>query len=127
MPFFCMTANDKLLGYWDTVSDRLFKIRHCMNIEGVERALPLFQPPIDPGLLVRAAAAGVDIASVIGDLSAPRPHYRFNTMLQKATELCGDVKALGAALLSALERKMWRRWPCCIPAMKWSCSRRSGT
>ena len=105
MPFFCITANDKLLGYWDTVADRLFKIRHCMNIEGVERALPLFQPPIDPGLLVRAAAAGVDLASVLSDLNAAVPHYRFNVMLQKATELCNDVKALGAALLSALEKK----------------------
>jgi hypothetical protein len=105
MPFFCITPNDQLLGYWDTIADRLFKIRHCMNIEGVERTLPLFQPPIDPALLVRAAAAGVDIASVLADLTAPRPHYRFGVMMQKATELCGDVKALGAALLAALEKK----------------------
>jgi len=26
---------------------RLYKIRHCMNIEGVVRQLPLFDPPID--------------------------------------------------------------------------------
>ena len=105
MPFFCITANDKLLGYWDTVADRLFKIRHCMNIEGVERSLPIFEPPIDPALLVRAAAAGVDIASVLNDINAAVPHYRFNVMLQKANELCNDVKSLGAALLSALEKK----------------------
>ena len=36
--YFCIPRNDKLLGYWDTVADRLFKIRHCLNIEGVERA-----------------------------------------------------------------------------------------
>ncbi len=105
MPFFCITANDKLLGYWDTVADRLFKIRHCMNIEGVERSLPIFEPPIDPALLVRAVAAGVDIASALNDINAAVPHYRFNVMLQKATELCNDVKSLGAALLSALEKK----------------------
>ncbi len=105
MPFFCLSPNDQLLGYWDTIADRLFKIRHCMNIEGVERALPLFQPPIDPALLVRAAAAGVDIASVLAELTAPRPHYRFSVMLQKATELCNDVKSLGASLLAALEKK----------------------
>jgi hypothetical protein len=34
------------------VADRLFKIRHCMNIEGVVRPLALFDPPIDPGMLV---------------------------------------------------------------------------
>ena len=52
--YFCIPANDKLLRYWDTVSDRLFKLRHCMNIEGMVRQLPLFEPPIDPALLVRA-------------------------------------------------------------------------
>ena len=59
--YFCVPENDKLLGYWDTVGDRLFKIRHCMNIEGQVRQLPLFEPPIDPALLVRARAAGLSI------------------------------------------------------------------
>lgn len=103
--FFCIPRNDKLLSYWDTVADRLFKIRHCMNIEGVVRQLSLFEPPIDPGMLVRATAAGVDIGSALGDLNAPLPHYRFQVMLQKAVEFCADVKALGAALLSALEKR----------------------
>jgi hypothetical protein len=103
--YFCVSKNDNLLGYWDTVADRLFKIRHCMNIEGVVRELPLFEPPIDPALLVRAAAAGIDISSVLNDLNAALPHYRLGTMLQKAVELCNDVKALGAALLSALEKR----------------------
>jgi hypothetical protein len=33
--YFCIPKNEKLLGYWDTVEDRLFKIRNCMNIEGM--------------------------------------------------------------------------------------------
>lgn len=103
--FFCIPRNDKLLSYWDTVADRLFKIRYCMTIEGVVRQLPLFQPPIEPGLLVRAAAAGVDIASALNDLYAPLPYYRFQVMLQRAVELCADVRNLGAALLSALEKR----------------------
>ncbi|MEG3838650.1 hypothetical protein [Microcoleus sp. herbarium14] len=103
--YFCIPQNDKLMGYWDTVEDRLFKIRHCMNIEGVERQLPLFEPPIDPALLVQAAAKGVDLGSVLSDLSAPLPHYRFSYMLQKALEVCADLKSLGAALLSALEKR----------------------
>jgi hypothetical protein len=103
--YFCIPKNDKLLSYWDTVADRLFKIRNCMNIEGVVRELPLFEPPIDPALLVKAAAAGIDIGSALNDLNAPLPHYRFQVVLQKAVELCADVKALGAALLSALEKK----------------------
>jgi hypothetical protein len=54
--------NDKLLSYWDTVADRLFKIRNSLNIQGIFRRLALFEPPIDPALLARAAAAGLDIA-----------------------------------------------------------------
>jgi hypothetical protein len=104
-PYFAVPRNDRLLSYWDTVADRLFKIRHCLNIEGVERRLPLFQPPIEPGLLVRARAAGVDISSVLSDIGAPLPHFRFPVMLQKALEFCNDVKSLGAAFLSALEKK----------------------
>jgi len=103
--YFCIPANENLLQYWNTVADRLLKIRHGLNIEGIARPLPLFDPPIDPGLLVRAAAAGVDLTSVLSDTTAGVPHYRFGTMIQKAGELCVEVRALGAALLSALEKR----------------------
>ncbi|MFN0088301.1 MAG: neuraminidase-like domain-containing protein [Blastocatellia bacterium] len=103
--FFCIPKNDKLMGYWDTIGDRLFKIRHCMNIEGVARQLALFAPPIDPGLLVKAAAAGLDIGGVLGDLNAPLPHYRFQLLAQKANEFVNEVRSLGTALLSTLEKK----------------------
>jgi hypothetical protein len=105
MLYFCVPQDDKLLAYWDTVADRLFKIRHCMNIEGVVRQLPLFEPPIDPALLVRAATAGIDISSALNDINAALPYYRFSVMAQKATELCSEVKSLGSALLSALEKQ----------------------
>ena len=103
--YFCVPPNDKLLGYWDTVADRLFKIRHCMNIEGVVRPLALFEPPIDPALLVRAAAAGVDLSSVLSESTAPMPHYRFRTLVQKAADLTRHVKELGQSLLAALEKR----------------------
>jgi hypothetical protein len=102
--YFCIPPNDKLLSYWGTVEDRLFKIRHCMNIEGVVRQLPLFEPPIDPGMLVRARAAGIDLSSALTSLSAPLPHYRFSFMLQKAYALNQTVRGLGAALLGTLEK-----------------------
>lgn len=105
MLYFCIPENEKMLAYWDTIADRLYKIRHCLNIEGVARQLALFEPPIDPGALVKAVAGGVDIGSALSDLNAPLPLYRFNVLLQKANELCNDVKALGSALLAALEKK----------------------
>ncbi len=102
--YFAIPPNDKLLGYWDQVADRLFKIRNGMNIEGVVRQLPLYEPPIDPALLVRAAAAGVDLSTALNDINAPMPAYRFTHMVQKATELCNDVRTFGSALLQAMER-----------------------
>lgn len=105
MLYFCIPHNEKLVGYWDTVADRLYKIRHCMNIEGVVRQLSLFEPPIDPGALVKAVAGGMDISSALADLNAPLPLYRFNVVLQRAKEVCNDVRSLGSALLSALEKK----------------------
>lgn len=103
--YFCVPENDKLLSYWNRVADRLFKIRHCMNIEGQVRQLPLFEPPIDPALLVRARAAGLSIGAVLSEISASLPNYRFSVMLQKANELVGEVRNLGAGLLSALEKR----------------------
>lgn len=103
--FFCIPKNDKLLRYWDRVDDRLFKIRHCMNIEGVTRQLPLFQPPIDPALLVKATAAGVDIGDALSDLNAPLPHYRFQVLVRRVAEMINEVKSLGGALLANLEKK----------------------
>lgn len=102
--YFCIPQNDKLLGYWDTVADRLFKIRHCMNIEGVVRQLPLFDPPIDPGMLVKAVAAGMDLSSLINSVNQPLSSVRGPLLLQKALEICAEVKSLGAALLSAVEK-----------------------
>ena len=105
IPYFCTSSNDKLLGYWDFVADRLFKIRHCMNLAGVERTLPIYEPPIDPALLVKAAAAGIDLSSALNDINAAAPQYRCGVMMPKATELCNDLKPLGGALLSALEKR----------------------
>ena len=103
--YFCVPDNPKLREYYATVDDRLTKIRNCMNIDGVVRQLALFDPPIDPGMLVRARAAGVDISAILADANAPLPLYRFSTMSQKASELATGVRELGSALLSAMEKR----------------------
>jgi hypothetical protein len=102
--YFCIPRNDKLLGYWDTVADRLFKLRHCMNIAGIVRPLALFDPPIDPGMLVKAAAAGIDIGSIVSGLNQPVGPVRCLLLIQKALEICAEVRGLGIALLAALEK-----------------------
>jgi hypothetical protein len=92
------------MSYWDTLDDRLFKIRNGLNIDGVARTLPLFQPPIDPALLVRAAAAGIDIGTALDDLSVALPHHRFAVLHARATAIAASVRGLGQALLAAFEK-----------------------
>lgn len=103
--YFCVPPNDKLMAYWDTVAKRLYNIRHCLNLRGQFAPPALFAPPIDPGLLVRAAAAGLDIGSILNDMNSPLPNYRFSVMVQKTIEMCNEVKSLGSALLQAMEKK----------------------
>jgi hypothetical protein len=103
--YFCVPANEKIAELWDLVDDRLFKIRHCENIEGVTRTIPLYEAPIDPELLIRAKAAGLDLQDVLSDRSAPPPNYRFQILLQKANEFCNEVRNLGNSILSAVEKR----------------------
>ncbi|MEQ1794741.1 MAG: neuraminidase-like domain-containing protein [Nitrospira sp.] len=105
MLYFCMPFNDKILSYWNTVDARLSNIRNCRSIEGIQRKLPLMDAPIDPELLVRATAAGLDLGDVIAGRYAPPPHYRYGILSSRAAELANECKSLGAAMLSAIEKR----------------------
>ncbi|GAA3788751.1 hypothetical protein ACFS5L_15930 [Streptomyces phyllanthi] len=104
-PYFCVPRNQRMLAYWDRVNDRLYKIRNCMNLEGAARQLALFEPAIEPGLRVKAAAAGIDTGAVATAAATPAGPVRGGTLLQLARGLCDDVRALGNALLAALEKE----------------------
>jgi Tc toxin complex TcA C-terminal TcB-binding domain/Neuraminidase-like domain len=103
--YFCIPSNPQLTQLRDTIDDRLSKIRNCMDINGVHRQLALWDPPIDPALLVAATAQGLSVDTVLNDLSGPIPNYRFPILLAKALELCSELKTLGQGLLSAKEKK----------------------
>ena len=102
---FCVPENAKFIGYWDRVEDRLFKIRHSLNIEGVFRQLALFEPPIEPMDLVRAIAGGASISGALSALNVPVPHYRYSFMLGTAKDMTSNVMELGSALLGAIESR----------------------
>lgn len=103
--YFCVPNNESMLDYWETVGKRLYNIRHCLNIDGVRRSLALFEPPIDPAMLVKAAANGLSLDAVLSSLSADRPHYRFRFMIQKTNEFCSELRSIGSSLQSSMERK----------------------
>jgi hypothetical protein len=102
--YFKIPSNPTLLGYWSTVADRLYKLRHCQSISGAPLQLALFDAPIDPGLLIAAQAAGVDFSSVLANLGAPLPNYRFTALYPVALDFVNAVRAYGTALQAALEK-----------------------
>ena len=104
MFYFNVPRNETLMGYWDTVADRLYKIRNSLNIEGVKRTLALFAPPIDPAMLVKARANGVSISDALADASSALPYYRFKVMVAKAIEIVRDVQRVGQELMDAIEK-----------------------
>lgn len=103
--YFCMPFNDKIFSYWNIIESRLSNVRNCRNIEGIKRKLPLMDAKIDPELLIRATAAGLDLSDVISGLYAPLPHYRYSILSAHAAELTNEAKALAAAMLSAIEKR----------------------
>lgn len=102
--YFKIPPNETLLGYWGTVADRLYKLRHCQNIAGAPLQLALFDAPIDPGLLIAAQAAGVDLSSVLSDLGASLPNYRYAALYPQALDFVNAVRAYGTSLQAALEK-----------------------
>lgn len=104
--YFCVPDNAELIGLWDRVEDRLYKIRHSMNINGVVRILPLFAPPIDPNALARAAAGdGLDANRESAMAEPPASPYRFEFLIAQAQSVTGTVMQFGQSLLLALEKR----------------------
>ncbi len=103
--YFYIPENSLFLDYWNRVEDRLYKIRHSLNILGIKQALPLFEPPIDPMALVQAVGSGASLSQALAARNVAVPHYRFNFMMYKAKELVQKLNQFGGELLSALEKK----------------------
>ncbi|MDN5201284.1 neuraminidase-like domain-containing protein [Fulvivirgaceae bacterium BMA10] len=103
--YFCVPENSELVARWDKIDDRLYKIRHCLNIDGIAQPLPLFAPPSDVRALIRAAASGATGMGLTGQSMMNIPNYRFDILIEKAKSMTSNVIQLGQALLSALEKK----------------------
>ncbi|MGH3569430.1 MAG: hypothetical protein ACRDRH_26100, partial [Pseudonocardia sp.] len=103
--YFQIPDNADLAGYWDRVADRLRKIRQSLDIMGVRRPLPLFEPPLDPMALVKAVAGGTSPAAVAAAGAVPVAHYRFEETFRRAQELTDRLRQLGNDLLSVTERR----------------------
>lgn len=104
LPLFCLPRNEKLNEYWDKIQQRLLNIRTCKNIDGELRPLPLFEPPIDPSLLIKAKNTGFDIFDIATNQNSI-PHYRFQSIIQYCYRTINELIAIGNQLLSVIEKR----------------------
>ncbi|MEO5874006.1 MAG: hemopexin repeat-containing protein [Streptosporangiaceae bacterium] len=104
-PYFYVPGNSLFLEYWTRVEDRLTKIRQSLDIMGIARPLPLFEPPADVMALVRGAATGASLDQLTAAATTPVPLYRFDFVHQRAKELADRLRQLGGDLLGAFERR----------------------
>ena len=57
-------------------------------------------------MLVKAAAAGIDISSIVNGLNQPIGPARCQLLIQKSLDLCGEVRSLGGLLVDALDESL---------------------
>lgn len=102
--YFGIPENDELPALQDLVDTRLFEIRNCLNILGQQQSLALFEPPVNPMMLVAAGAAGINLADVPISYATDIPYFRFAKMIAFAKEVSERVVDFGRQILGALER-----------------------
>lgn len=100
---FYTPENEELVAYWDLVDDRLFKLRHCMNIEGVYRMLAEYQAPIDPRQIVERLAGSESHGGISG--GSTTTNFKFPHYMERAMRASQHVMHLGQSLLTAIENK----------------------
>ncbi|EFY99852.1 PA14 domain protein [Metarhizium robertsii ARSEF 23] len=104
--YFSIPANPAMQALRDLVDGRLYNILHGLDIDGNPRRLPLFDPPLDPGQLIAARAGGASLASLAGGRTeGPMPNCRAMFLLQKAQDLCAELRSLSESYLSIRERR----------------------
>ncbi|MBO2451668.1 hypothetical protein J4573_31575 [Actinomadura barringtoniae] len=104
-PYFYVPDNTAFLEYWDRVEDRLRKIRASLDIMGISRPVPLFEPPADVMALVAGAAKGAAIDQITAGAALPVPAYKFAFLQRRAADLADRLKGLAGDLLGAFERR----------------------
>ncbi|KAK3292012.1 uncharacterized protein B0H64DRAFT_329848 [Chaetomium fimeti] len=104
--YFGVPANPQMQALRDLIDNRLFNIRNGLDIDGNPRRLPLFDQPLDPDQVASGVASGTSPSSLSEGLDGgPMPNYRARYLLQKALDLCGELRGFEDSCLSIRERR----------------------
>ncbi len=100
--YFCIPPSEKLFELWDLLEERQTNLRNSRTIDGVERSLSIFAPPLSVEELIKAAASGLSVSAILAGMSAPKPPYRFRVMLRHAIELAEIAGSFGRQMEQAI-------------------------
>ncbi|WP_240674670.1 neuraminidase-like domain-containing protein [Burkholderia stabilis] len=100
---FLPQANDVLQGYWRTLEQRLYNLRHNLSIDGQPLSLAPYATPANPKELLSAAVS----ASSGGKPLPPSvlTLWRFPQMLENAKSTVSQLMQFGSSLQGSMERQ----------------------
>lgn len=100
---FLPQQNKKLTGYWQTLAQRMYNLRHNLSIDGAPLSLAIFAKPADPAALLSAA---VNASSGGSDMpTAVMPLCRFPVGVESAKRMVDQLTQFGSNLRSITERQ----------------------
>lgn len=99
---FCIPRDKSFDVLRQRAETKLNYIRASLNFNGQPTVYSVFGARLDPGLLARGAALGIDLTSGLNAPAPPASTFRFAVLLQRAKEFVGELRALSGSLLGAL-------------------------
>ncbi|MBA5809102.1 hypothetical protein F9883_14630 [Morganella morganii] len=102
---FRLPVQSSLLDRQSVLDQRLFNLRHYLDIEGNRMQLPLYAAALDPFDLLRSRLGGTSELTYLQSGSLSIPSYCFRVMLEKAKEQAAALITLGDKRLSYYEQK----------------------
>lgn len=102
---FRLPVQSSLLDRQSVLDQRLFNLRHYLDIEGNMMQLPLYAAALDPFDLLRSRLGGTSELTYLQSGSLSIPSCCFRVMLEKAKEQAAALITLGDKRLSYYEQK----------------------
>lgn len=102
--YFCQPNNPKAQEYFDLLDQRMFNLMNCRDIDGEIRALPLYQPRIDPFLLIKADMSGLNLRDLLSQ-EISNSGLKFSSQVPLVSELINVASGLNSELHSAIQQK----------------------
>lgn len=95
--------NSKLSGYWQTLRQRLYNLRHNLSIDGQALYLPVYAAAANPSALLSAAVSAAGGGDSLPSVSLPL--LRFPTLLESARGVVSQLIQFGTTLQVITERQ----------------------